>query len=153
MAVRDSLSDDEFAAFLTSCRSESATKQQAFADVTRGASRWLYDLSDQSLAIGDVVYDMTPIGTHSVAYGSWLWAWANEDFPESARVASSRIQGLHGTTGFRVFVTPGIGASAKDADDFAALAVHILNARAFFRCPSDGPTLFLAVHDPRPTAG
>lgn len=153
MAVRDSLSDAEFASFLTSCRSESATKQEAFVDATRDASRWLYNMSDQSLTIGDVVYDMTLIGTHSAVYDSWLWAWANEDFPESARVASSQIQGLHGITGFRVFVTPGVGASAKEADDFAALAVHILDARAFFRCPSDGATLFLAVHDPRPTAG
>jgi hypothetical protein len=153
MPVGDSLSDAEFASFLASCRSESATKQQAFADATRSAPRWFYDMGDQSLTIENVIYDMTPIGTHSPTYHSWLWAWANEDFPQPARVASSRIRELHGTTGFRVFITPGISASTTDADDFAALAVHILEARAFFRYPSDGPTLYLAVHDPRLTAG
>ena len=41
-------------------------------------------------------------------------------------------------------------ASARPlARDFAAMAVHLLGAIGFFRCPSeDGPTLYLAVHEP-----
>ncbi len=151
--VGDSLSDAEFGTFLAACREECAAKQRDFDKATQTASRWSYDMADQSLRIGDVVYRMTPIGTFSPAYKSWLWAWAKEDFPEAAREASAGIQVLYETTGFRVFVDPGINASAQDADDFVALAVHALGARAFFRCPSDGPTLFLAVHDPRRGAG
>lgn len=151
--VADSLSDAEFATFLASCRDELAAKQRDFEHAVQDASRWFYDLADQSLRIGGVVYGMTPIGTYSPVYKSWLWAWANEDFPVTTREASAGIQVLHGATGFRVFVDPGINASAEDADDFVALAVHALDARGFFRCPSDGPTLFLAVHDPRPSAG
>jgi hypothetical protein len=152
MPVGDSLSDAEFSAFVASCRAESADKQRQFVDTIRGAPRWFYDMDDGSLTIGDVVYGMTPIGTHSPIHDSWLWAWANEDFPEAAREASAQIRSLHGTTGFRVFVTPGTDASANDAADLVALAVHVLDARAFFRCPSAGPTLFLAVHDPQPAA-
>jgi hypothetical protein len=54
---------------------------------------------------------------------------------------------LHAVTGFQVFLDPGIEASAADAEDFAALAVHALDAIAFFRCPSEEPTLYLAVHE------
>jgi len=152
-SAEDSLSDADFAAFLSSCRQESAAKQDDFAQAIQGASRWFYDMDDQSITIGDVVYGMTPIGTYSPVYKSWLWGWANDDFPEAARRASAQIRILHEITGFRVFADPGISASAKDADDFAVLAVHALDARAFFRCPSDGPMLFLAIHEPRPSVG
>jgi hypothetical protein len=52
-----------------------------------------------------------------------------------------------------VFLDAGIKASTAEADDFVALAVHALDAAAFFRCPSLGPILYLAVHDLRPSAG
>jgi hypothetical protein len=113
----------------------------------QGASRWSYEMVDGTLAIEDSFFGMTPIGTYSSAYNSWLWAWANEDFPAIARAASARIQALHTVTGFRVFLDPGIEASPTDAQDFTALAVHMLGAIGFFRCPSDGPVLYLAVHE------
>ena len=90
---------------------------------------------------------MTPIGTFSPEHQTWVWAWANEDFPLRARDDSRRIQKLHDVTGFRVFVSPGIGASAEDANDFIALAVHSSMRSACSWCPSPGPVLYLAVHE------
>ena len=135
-------------AFVSACRDEIAVKQAGFQHRIAGASLWQYEMADGSLTIGDTRFGMTPIGTFSHEYQSWLWAWANEDFPEPARAASRRIQGLHAVTGFQVFLDPGIGASPEDPEDFAALAVHQLGAIASFRCPSDGPVLYLAVHEP-----
>lgn len=68
-------------------------------------------------------------------------------FPIAARDASRRIQGLFAVMGFRVFVNAGIGATLADALDFTALAVHQLGGIGFFRCSSNEPTLFLAVHE------
>jgi hypothetical protein len=141
------MSDDEFFAFLTTCREELADKQSGFQKRIAGAARWLYEMEDGSLTIGDTRFGMTPIGTFSPEYQSWLWAWANEDFPQGVRANSRRIQGLHAVTGFRAFLEPGLGASSADAQDFAALAVHQLGAIGWFRCPSDGPVLHLAVHE------
>lgn len=147
LPIGGSLSEDEFSALLASCRNELATKQVKFESRIQGTSRWSYDMAKGRLAIDDLCFGMTPIGTHSPAHNSWLWAWANEEFPEVARAASRRIQSLHAVTGFRVFIDPGIQASSTDAQDFTAFAVHILDATAFFRCPSDGPVLYLAVHE------
>jgi hypothetical protein len=141
------MSDEEFFAFLAVCRDELADKQTRFQQRIAGAARWFYDMVDCSLTIGDERFPMTPVGTHSPEYQTWLWAWANEDFPPIAREASRRLQALHALTGFRVFLDPGIGASSADVQDFAALAVHQLGAIGFFRSPSDGPTLYLAVHE------
>lgn len=148
LPVGGSMSDDEFFAFLTTCRDELAGKQAGFQERLAGASRWQYEMAEGSLTIGETRFGMAPIGSFSPRGGSWLWAWANEDFPEAARAASRRIQGLHAVTGFRVFLDPGIAASSADSQDFAALAVHQLGAIGYFRCPSDGPVLYLAVHEP-----
>jgi hypothetical protein len=147
LPVGGSMSDEEFFALLAACRDELTDKQAGFLRRIAGASRWQYEMADGSLTIGATRFGMTPIGSFSPQYQTWLWAWANEDFPEVARAASRRIQGLHAVTGFRVFLDPGINASSEDAQDFVALAVHQLEAIGFFRCPSDGPALYLAVHE------
>jgi len=147
LPIGGSLSDDEFFALLAACRGELADKQLRFQQRIAGAARWSYELADCSLTIGDERFPIVPIGTHSPEYQTWLWAWANEDFPPVAREASRQLQALHAATGFRVFLDPGIGATSADAQDFAALAVHHLGAIGFFRSPSDGPTLYLAVQE------
>src|SRR5262249_46783615 len=148
--VGGSMSDEEFFAFLAACRDELAEKQVRFQRQVADAARWQFEVTDGSLVIGETCFRMTPIGTFSPEHQSWLWAWANENFPEDARLASQRIQDLHTVTGFQVFLDRGIKASAADAQDFAAMAVHQLGAIGFFRCPSDAsvPVLYLAVHEP-----
>lgn len=149
LPVRGSMTDDQFYSFVASCQNELAAKQAAFQARIQWPSRWHYEMAHGTLTIGDSLFSMTPIGTYNSASNSWLWAWANEDFPAIARAASARIQSLHTITGFRVFIDPGIKASPKDPQDFTALAVHSLDAIGFFRCPSDGPApaLYLAVHE------
>lgn len=73
---------------------------------------------------------------------------SDPDFPPRARRAAEPLQALTDTTGLRVFSDPGVDASQADAQEFVALAVHHLDAIGFFRRPSDGPTLYLAVHHP-----
>lgn len=148
LPVGGSMADDEFFAFLQACREELADKQARFQQRIDGRAQWSYDMEDCSLQVGES-FAMTPVGSHSSGYGSWLWAWANEDFPANAREASRRIQGLHASTGFQVFLDPGVNAVPDDAVNFTALAVHQLDAIGFFRVPGDtGPTLYLAVHEP-----
>ena len=147
LPVDGSMSDAEFFAFLAACRDELVDKQLRFQQRIADAGSWFYDLQDCSLTFDSERFAVTAIGTHSLEYQTWLWAWANEEFPETARAASRQLQSLHTVTGFRVFIDPGIEASSADAQDFATLAVHHLGAIGFFRDASDNPTLYLAVHE------
>ena len=142
------MSDQQFFAFLDSCRQELAVKQTQFQQRTEKAGAWHYDLSRGFLTLGAERFPITPVGTHSSEQQSWLWAWANDAFPDVARDASKTLQFLHRITGFRVFLDPGIKASSKDAQDFTALAVHQLGAIGFFRAASGEAALYLAVYDP-----
>lgn len=141
------LSDAAFDAFLTACREELATKQERFQQRIAGAARWFYEMADGSLTIGDTQFGMTPIGTYSAAHQSWLWAWANEEFPPAAKESAAAVRELYAVTGLRVFVDSGINASAADSMSFVALAVHQLGAIAMFRSPTVGPVLYLAVFE------
>lgn len=145
-SMPNALSDDEFADFLAACHKALLMKQNGFKQHIADADQWHYDMPSGRLQIGSQIFGMTPIGTYSSTYESWLWAWANDNFPPGARALASGIQALHGTTGFGVFLQPGISASASDVDDFVALAVHALGADGFFRCTSNEPSLYLAVH-------
>jgi len=120
----------------------------AFLGRIRGATRGAYGTADGSLTIGDTRFGMTVVGSYSREYGTWPWAWANENLPEAARAASRRIRGLGDTTGLRVFTDQGIEATEADAQDFTALAVHQLGAIGFFRCSEGGRVLYLAAHEP-----
>jgi hypothetical protein len=144
------LTDDAFDAFLAACREELAAKQERFQQRIVGAAPWFYEMTDGSLTIGDTRFGMTPIGTYS--HQSWLWAWANEEFPPMAKESAAAVRNLYAVTGFRVFIEPGIPASPEDAMSFVAFAVHQLGAVAMFRSQSDGPALYLAVFEPPASA-
>lgn len=140
------LTDDEFHAFLRACRDELAAKQARFQQRIASAARWQCELAEGTLSFDGMIFGITPVGTYSEAEQTWLWAWANESLPQKARETSRPIQALFDRTGFRVFVDAGLPATASDAEDLTAMALHELGATGLFRIPSEGLTLYLAVH-------
>lgn len=146
LPVGGSFSDDEFFQFLNACRAELESRQAAFVATLDPQAQWSYDLDSGRLRVGAADFPITAIGTHNPDRQTWLWAWANESFPDAARDASAAIRSLFELTGFRVFADPGIGASSGDAQDLSACAIHTLGAIGLFRCPGNEATLYLAVH-------
>ena len=148
-----SLTDEEFFAFLQACRAELTAKQERFQERVARASRWQYELADGTLSLDGEIFPITAVGTHSAEHGTWLWAWANDSFPPQAREASRRIQALYDRTRFQVFLDEGMPAESIDAQDVTAMAIHELGAIGMYRVPrKDGPTLYLAVHEPASSA-
>ncbi|WP_310632670.1 DUF6882 domain-containing protein [Paraburkholderia sp.] len=146
----DAMTDDEFAALQEHCESELVQKQASFIKQIGNSGSWHYDLDTSTLTVGTHRFRITAIGTHSASMDTWLWAWANDSFPDRARAAASEVQRLFQITGFRVFETPGIDASRADANVLTAMAVHVLAADGIFKALDDDRTLFLAVHEAIP---
>jgi Family of unknown function (DUF6882) len=95
LPVGGSMSDEEFFGLVAVCRKELDEQQACFQQRISGASSWSFEMADCSLTIGRERFSMTPVGTHSQEYQTWLWAWANEEFPHAAREASTKLQALH----------------------------------------------------------
>jgi hypothetical protein len=142
-----SMTDEEFDAFVETCRNELRSKQAEFAKDIPASGKWSYDLETGSLEVGAKSYAMTVIGSYSDEHESWLWGWANEDFPEEARRNAEALKALFDVTGFEVFVEAGIEATRDDAEIFAAVAIHHVDGIGLFKCPGgEGlATLYLAV--------
>jgi hypothetical protein len=49
-------------------------------------------MADGSLAIGYTRFGMMPRDTYSAAHQSWLWAWANEEFPPVAKESAATCE-------------------------------------------------------------
>lgn len=143
-AIHGSMSDEEFHTFLAACRNELADKQSHFTRVLSQRQTWRYDLNTCQIRFHDLALSFVPIGTFSDSLSSWLWAWANPDFPDEARTRSRKLQSLRNSTGFQVFLDPGIAASRQDAEDFSAIALHYLDGQGLFRVPGN-PDLYLSV--------
>ena len=92
------MSDVEFFAFLDTCRGELFGLQTLFQQRIEGGGQWSYDLSDCTLRIGNETFPITPVSTYSPEHETWLWAWANDEFPfPRARDAAKNIQSLQTT--------------------------------------------------------
>ena len=146
----EAISHDDFMRIVEVAESELRTKQDFFQRRTAEIGTYFYDLDDCTLKLDDLVFRIVPIGTFSNPYQSWLWAWANDEFPTVARDASARIKQLYDLTRWEVFASEGIPTSISDAQTLCALAIHILGAHGLYKLPGETleePILYLAVMD------
>lgn len=139
------MSEEQFNAFLEACRVELEQKQTAFFGQFADDVAWSFDIDQGTFSLNEQAFPMTPIGSFSEAHQTWLWAWANDSFPDAARDASRQLQSLYKRTGFRVFADEAIKATADEAEDLATLANHELGAVAEFRYQENGLMTYIAV--------
>ena len=78
-----SMSDEEFYAFLTSCRDELAIKQAALEKRIASARRWHYEMTEASLDIGETKFGMTPIALIARNIGRGCGPGQTRRFPKS----------------------------------------------------------------------
>ena len=126
------MSDREFADFLSACRAELDRKQVEIAEHL-GQGPYQYDIDQGLLTVGGAAYSIAVIGTYCVSRRTWLWGWANDSYSDAARERSAPLKGLRDVTGFQVFADEGVVATASDAIDLVATAVHYLDAPGYWQ--------------------
>ena len=88
---------------------------------------------------------ITPIATYLPSAEDWAWAWANDAFPDHARLKASRIKALSTKTGYVIFETAFFRAKPMDIDELCALALHELNGRTVFKVKDREPWVYYIV--------
>jgi hypothetical protein len=126
------MSDGEFADFLSACRGELQVKQTGIAECLKRRP-YAYDIDQGLLTLGSEAHSMVVIGTYCVSRRTWLWGWANDSYSDAARERSASLKGLRDLTGFQVFADDGLMATASDALDLVAIAVHYFAADGYWQ--------------------
>ena len=139
------MSDHEFAGFVSVCRAELDAKQAEISE-RLGRGPYSYDIDQGVLAVGGVSHSISVIGTYCISRRTWLWGWANDSYSDAARECSASLKGLRDVTGFQVFADEGVVATASDAIDLVATAVHYLSADGYWQEDFTDLQVFLAIH-------
>lgn len=142
------MSDGEFAAFLSACRDELRLKQTGMAECL-GRRPCTYDINQGLLTLDGDAYSIVVIGTYCISRRTWLWGWANDSYSDAARDRSAPLKGLRDLTGFQVFADDGVLATASDAIDLVATAIHFLAADGYWLEDLTDLRVFLAIHQQR----
>ena len=143
LPVDDRMTDAEFFAFLSACRDELAYKQSAFQQRISGGGRWVYDLRDNSLTIGSERFPITAIGTYSVDYETWLWAWANPSIDADLKRDALRVLDYGRQHGVERLTTPKWPADETDGWRMAALANRLCSSNGAYRGPAGKTVVFM----------
>lgn len=88
-------------------------------------------------------------GSLSLSSNTWMWAWANEGFEESTRIASRRIRELGDEQGFLNLSAHLVDATEHDAGHFAAIMAQEFGAIGTYRTFDDDRWAYMIITDAR----
>ena len=144
------MNNKEFEEFKQRCIKYLIEKQKVFNEEIKNYTKFYYDLKLMQLELKSFwqkrKYRITVIGTYSTVYSSWLWGWANKDFPDNCTNDSLQLKKLYLKTQYNIFDDEGIKCSSIEADELSAISINFLNAKGLYKVKDQEPWLFLAVY-------
>lgn len=146
------MTDDEFQIYIDTCFDELERKQQYLIDNydLGNFDRFEYDFEKEEIyflnnGIIEVQANIIPIGSFNSDSKTWMWAWANEAFPEKLREKSANLKQLELITGFEIF-----GNEMADIDEdmtweIAGMALNHLDFQGVYRGPANNTEYYYAM--------
>ena len=96
----------------------------------------------------EVIASICIVGTTSEHEGTFLWAWANEEIPSSARRQLELVREFGTRHDLQLLTTPEFPGGHAEALEMAAAAGRVLDADGVFIHPvSKDLTIFFALSD------
>jgi hypothetical protein len=148
------MNDDEFQEYLDKCYDELEQKQNFLTETFGLGSfeRYKYDFEKEEIYFTDngitrVKAKIIPIGSFNTESKTWMWAWANEAFPEKLRVKSARLKELEDITGFEMFGKEMVEIEEDMAWEITGMAIHLLNYTGAYRGPANNTLYFYAMDE------
>jgi hypothetical protein len=114
---------------------------------------WHYDAETCTLTFADhadahvVVADVTITGSFSARTSTWMWAWANPEYSESARKAVAGLRVFGEVRGIDKFEKGHWPADDFDGWDVTQIAADLIGASALYRAPFDHLQVFMLLNN------
>jgi hypothetical protein len=137
----------EYEEFRHACVHEFMTRNSAWmGEYSIGTwPRWDYEMDDATLTFSEngnakVIANMLVVGT--VHGKEWQWSWGNANIPDRHRASLKDVFGFGTQKGWSSLTTLFLDSDDYLGWELSAVAGHILQAQALYRCPS-GPENFV----------
>ncbi len=114
--------------------------------------RWDYDLNAGKLVFSEegtpkVIASVQVVGTTSTASNTWLWGWANENFPGSVTARICEVRAFGEREGLPQLTKPALPDDEYLGWEMTAIAARVIGAKGGYRCPYDSGFTYLVYTD------
>lgn len=114
--------------------------------------RWDWDMDKQELVFSHegrkrVIASVAFAGTYSTESCTWMWAWANDSFPEQVRSTLSTVKSIGEETGFRRLTQGHWAADEYDGWHMTAYVYDVLGGLGAYRTPSENGYVYMVIRD------
>jgi hypothetical protein len=82
-----------------------------------------------------VAASVVVVGSYSTKSETWLWSWANERIPSTAKDGMEVVRDWGGREGIRDLTEPKFPADEEQGWELASVALRLLNAICIYRYP------------------
>ena len=130
------------------CKVRQEAVRQAWPKFS-SAKRWHYDRETRTIRFFDaavgpaLVADVTIVGSFSTRSNTWMWAWANENYPDSERAKVAPLRVFGEVRGIEKFQNAKWAADEVDGWEVTQIASELLDAAAIYRAPIDHLLVFM----------
>lgn len=97
--------------------------------------------------------DLCVVGSHSSAEGTFLWAWANDRIPATARRGLERVRQFGKENGLGLLTDAEWPAKHADGLEMATVAARVLDAAGIWIAPMGDVTFYFALMNIRSVSG
>ncbi|WP_433974574.1 DUF6882 domain-containing protein [Tunturiibacter lichenicola] len=137
----DACLTEEYEEFRHACIHESMSKNDAWNEEYKidDWPRWDYSMEEATLTFSEegaakVICSMQVVG--SSQGDSWEWSWGNANFPDICRRAMQEVKTFGAEKQWHNLATLFLENDEYLGWECAAIASHVLNGVATYRCPS-----------------
>lgn len=148
------MNDEELQKYIDICYEELEKKQQYLMDVFGFGSfdRFQHDFEKEEIYLLQdseikVKAKILPIGSFNTESSTWMWAWANEAFPDFLREKASQLKKLEDVTGFEIFGNKMAEINQDMVWEIAGMSLSLLGFDGVYRGPSKNTQYFYALKE------
>ncbi len=110
---------------------------------SRRDRRYRWDLAAATFSIGGATFELVTVGT--VRNGSFLWSWANDAIPGTAKVGIERVREFGVANDLDLLTTERTPGGMPQAHECLAIAARILDADGVWIDATDGAYILFAL--------
>ena len=127
-----------------------ARNREFIAKFSLSGSDYSWNLAAAEIAFPStdkaVVADLCVIGSSSVTQGTYLWAWANEGVPQTARRRLAEVRAFGEAHELPLLTTAEWRGGRAEGTEMLAVAGRILDAEGVLVVEKGDLTLYFALH-------